>query len=105
MNRKRREDKKLAAREEKKPALKPEKKSSLKEQIKAMENKKRNKAIPAVKASQKVSFDTWFHLRKMKIPKHHLKEIIWSYFKSRGLSKEETLERYDEEVKRYGIKI
>ena len=76
---------------------------SLKEQIKAMEQKKRAKKVEA--APSKISFDSWFHLRKQAIPRQHLKEIIWSYFKSRGLTKEETLQRYDEELRRYGVKI
>ncbi len=92
----------------KKSAVKPEIKEtapSLKDQIKAMEEKKRAKAAPKEKAPRKVSFDSWYHLRKVKIPVHHLKEIIWSYFKSRGLTTQETIEKYDNELKRYGISI
>jgi len=92
-----------------KPADKPEIKEvaapSLKEQIKAMEDKKRAEAAPKEKAPRKVSFDSWYHLRKMKIPQHHMKEIIWAYFKSRGLSTKETIEKFDKELKRYGIAL
>ena len=94
----------------KKPAEKPEVKEavaelSLKEQIKAMEEKKRAEAVPKEKAPRKMSFDSWYHLRKVKIPVHHLKEIIWAYFKSHGLTTKETIEKYDEALKRYGISL
>ena len=78
-------------------------KTSLKEQIKVMEQKKRAEVAPAKERPKLVDFDSWFHMRKSKIPAHHLKEIIWSYFASRGLSTKETIETYDNELKRYGI--
>lgn len=78
----------------------------LKTQIKAMEQKKRDEQVKEVTpVKTDVTFDSWFHLRKNKIPKHHMKEIIWSYFKSKGLSKKEPIEKYDEELVKYGIKL
>lgn len=101
-------NKKVKKKQEVKPEAKEVKvleEKALKEQIKAMEVKKRAAAAPEKKQPQKVSFDSWFHLRKGMIPRHHLKEIIWSYFKSKGLSDKESIAKYDEELRRYGVKI
>jgi len=70
-----------------------------------MEQKKREQSMAKAPVQAVITFDSWFHLRKKKIPQHHMKEIIWSYFKSRGLSKKESTEKYDEELIRYGIKL
>ena len=75
---------------------------SLKDNIKAME--KKNRKVVA-KPAELVSFDSWFHIRKEKIPAHHIKEIIWSYFKSVGLSKKELVATYDNMLIKYGIKL
>ena len=77
--------------------------SSLKERIKNMEKKRRVEAAPIKETPLKISFDSWFHFRKGGIPAHHPKEVILAYFKSQGLSMLETIERYDIELKRYGI--
>lgn len=86
---------------EKKKASKKE--SDLKAKIKEMESKQRE-SIP-VKLDKKVSFDSWYHQRKHKIPKQHMKEILAADFKSRGLGKEATMEEYDKALKLYGIKL
>jgi len=101
-------NKKVKKKVEEKPAIKEKPsidEAALKKEIKAMEMKKRADTQPKEATPKKVSFDAWFHLRKAKIPVHHQKEIIWSYFKSRGLSKQESIQKYDNELKRYGIKI
>ena len=88
----------MATRKSKKEA------TALKAKIKEMENMKREKAAP-VKLDVKVSFDSWYHQRKGKIPKQHLKEIIAADFKSRGLKGEATMEEFDKALKLYGIKL
>ena len=79
------------------------KKKDFKVEIKKMEQRKREEA--PVKKDVEISYDSWFHLKKTKIPQQHTKEIIWAYFKSRGLSKIEMAEKYDEELTRYGVKL
>jgi len=82
------------------------KSNDLKKQIKAMEQKKREEQVKETTPIEaEISFDSWFHLRKNKIPKHHMKEIVWSYFKSKGLSKKESIEKYDAELVKYGVKL
>jgi len=76
----------------------------LKAKIKEMEAKQRE-SIPAPAPEKKVSFDSWYHQRKTKIPKQHMKEIIMADFKSRGLDKEATMEEFDKALKLYGIKL
>ena len=76
---------------------------SLEKEIKKKEDEKRKKVILPAKA--KVSFDAWYHSRLSKIPKHHLKEIIFADFKARGLSKEDLVEKYDKALEKYGIKL
>ena len=54
---------------------------------------------------EKISFDSWWVLVKDKIPKRHMKEIIFADFKGRKLSDMETKETYDAALKLYGINI
>jgi hypothetical protein len=56
-----------------------------------------------VKDAEKVDFDAWFAMREPKIPSHHHKEIIKADFKGRGLGQHESLARFDEALKKYGI--
>jgi len=76
----------------------------LKAKIKEMENKKREEVV-VVQPDNKVSFDSWYHQRKNKIPKQHMKEILAADFKSRGLKEEATMEEYDKALRLYGIKL
>jgi len=76
----------------------------LKAKIKEMENKKREESV-VIQPDKKVSFDSWYHQRKSKIPKQHMKEILAADFKSRGLKQEATMEEYDKALKLYGIKL
>ena len=87
----------------------------LKKQIKAAESRKREQSMesaPAVKVVKgddgkpKVSFDQWW-MMVSKSPKLKvwMKEIIMADFKSRGLSKEEPKESYDEALKLFGIQL
>lgn len=78
---------------------------NLKAKIKEMETKKREESPAPVKTEKKVSFDSWYHMRKTKIPKQHLKEILAADFKARGLGKEATMEEFDKALKLYGIKL
>lgn len=77
----------------------------LKAKIKEMENSKRDACAVPLKTDKRVSFSSWYHQRSSKIPKQHMKEILWADFKSRGLKKEETMEAYDKALKLYGIKL
>jgi hypothetical protein len=53
----------------------------------------------------KVEFEEWYASRQAKIPAHHHKEVILADFKGRGLSMKETMQAFDEALKRYGIKL
>ncbi len=76
----------------------------LKAKIKEMENKKREETV-VIQPDKKVSFDSWYHQRKNKIPKQHMKEILAADFKSRGLKEQATMEEYDKALKLYGVKL
>lgn len=52
-----------------------------------------------------INFDVWFAMRERKIPKQHLREIVWADFKGQGLSKSETPATYDAALLRYGIQL
>lgn len=84
-------------------AKKNKKELDLKAKIKEMESKKRD--VVVAKPDKKVSFDSWYHQRKNKIPKQHMKEILIADFTSRGLGAEATMEEYDKALKLYGIKL
>ena len=64
-------------------------------------------AVPKQKLPEveKVDFDAWHTMRAGRIPKHHHKEIIKADFKARGLGQCESLENFDEALKKYGIKL
>ena len=81
------------------------KKKSLKEEIKEMEQKKREESAPAVKAEKEVSFDSWYHQRKSKIAKCHMKEIIWADMEARGMKKRAKMSEFDKALELYGVKL
>ena len=72
-------------------------------EIKKMEDAKRTAA--PVKQDKEVTFDSWYHQRKGKIPKHHLKEVIWADMMARGLKDKATMEEFDRALKLYGVKL
>jgi hypothetical protein len=81
----------------------------LKRQIKKMEDERRKEAGPIDSAPEdkenKISFDTWWVMINNKCPmRPHLKEILLADFQSRGLSKLETEQRYDDTLRVFGIK-
>lgn len=78
---------------------------NLKEQIKEMEMKHREETAPKASPLEKVSFDSWYHQRKDRIPKCHHKEIIMADMRSRGLGKEATVEEFDKALELYGVKL
>lgn len=71
--------------------------------IKKMESAKR-KAAP-VKKDKVMDFSSWYHQRKHKIPKHHLKEILWADFVARGVKEQSTVEEFDKALELYGVKL
>jgi len=73
--------------------------------IKEMENLKRDANPPKIEQDEVVSFDLWYHQRKEKIPKRHMKEIIVADFKARGLGTEATMQQFDKALSLYGIKL
>lgn len=77
----------------------------LKAQIRKIEAKKQEEKVKILPKEVKISFDSWYHARMAKIPKAHLKEIIWADFNSRKLTKEEKAEDYDKALGKYGIKL
>lgn len=82
---------------------KSKKEVDLAAEIKAMEDAKR-KAAP-VKQDKRMSFDSWYHQRKHKIPAQHLKELIWADMAARGVKKEATMEEFDKALGLYGVKL
>jgi hypothetical protein len=52
---------------------------------------------------KKMDFAAWYYSKK--IPKMHTKEIIFADFKARDLTKEETKEKFDEALKKYGLDL
>lgn len=81
------------------------KQKSLKDEIKEMESKKRQESAPVVPSEVKVSFDSWYHQRKDKIAKCHLKEIILADMQARGMKKEATMGEFDKALELYGVKL
>lgn len=82
---------------------KVKKEVNLAAEIKKMEDAKR-KATP-VKQDKKMSYNSWYHQHKHKIPKQHLKEIVWADFKARGVKEESTKEEFDRALELYGVKL
>lgn len=52
-----------------------------------------------------VAFDMWYAMRHKLIPLQHYKEILKADFKGRGLKETETLEAFDQALRKYGVKI
>lgn len=52
-----------------------------------------------------IDFDHWYGLREDQIPGAHKKEIIMADFKARKVSMTNTMEAFDEALKKYGIKL
>lgn len=53
----------------------------------------------------KIDFDAWWAMNENKIPGQHRKEIVLADFRARGLSPKETIQSYNEGLKRYGVKL
>jgi hypothetical protein len=93
------------------------KKFDLKKQIKEMEDKARSEALalaaesaPSIvdinAAPETISFDQWWMGVSAKAGmKPYLKEILAVDFKARGLSKNETKEKFDATLKIFGINL
>lgn len=85
----------------------------LKRQMKEMEDKQREEALASAEVTivpppgqdvEKVSFDQWWMmLNGKKKRRSSLKEVLWAEFKSRGLSKEEAVEAYDNALRLFGM--
>jgi len=80
-------------------------KKSLKEEIKEMERKAREESAPQIAEETKVSFDSWYHMRKDKIPSCHLKEILAADFKARNMPNNATIAEFDKALELYGVKL
>ena len=52
-----------------------------------------------------VSFTVWYSMRAPKIPTFHPMNVIKADFESRGLGENETVEIFDEALKKYGVNI
>lgn len=84
----------------------------LKRQIKEMEDQARIEAMASAEVTivqpdgadqEKVSFDQYWMLAQGKVKmRSHLKEIIWADMKARGLSKSESIEKYDAALRLFG---
>ncbi len=68
---------------------------------------KKTEAVHVPPATQpvKVDFDAWWAMNEKKIPVQHKKEIILADFRARGLSMKETLQAYNDGLKKYGVKL
>lgn len=60
---------------------------------------------PALDEVSKVDFDAWYAMRANAIPRHHHKEIIKADFKARGLGQCESLNNFDDALRKYGVKL
>ena len=56
-------------------------------------------------AVPQLDFDAWYALRKLRIPKHHHKEILKADFKARGLGQQESMQDFDAALEKYGVKL
>jgi len=85
--------------------------NNVQDEIKRMESEMREKSIkeakPIIKADEpvKIAFETWYFMRSKSIPSRHAKEIIIVDFKARGLKEKETVEIFDEALRKYGIEL
>ena len=66
---------------------------------------KKREDIQPVANAMRVDFDAWWAINENKIPVQHRKEIVLADFRARGLSLKETLQSYNEGLKRYGVKL
>ena len=83
------------------------KKATAKEKAlnKQIKERKKLKAQAAMPKDTSVDFDSWYAMRRPQIGKQHHKEVLQVYMKSIGLSNKETVERYDEALGIYGVKL
>jgi hypothetical protein len=58
-----------------------------------------------VPAPDLIDFDTWHAIRQAAIPQQHKKEILKADFKARGLGQIETMQKFDEALRLYGVMI
>lgn len=70
-----------------------------------MAKKIENVRPQAAPQQPKVDFDAWWAMVENKIPVQHRKEIILADFGARGLSVKETMQSYNEGLKKYGLKL
>jgi hypothetical protein len=70
-----------------------------------MASKIENAKPQAAPQQPKVDFDAWWAMNEKKIPVQHRKEIIQADFRARGLSTKETIQSYNEGLKKYGVKL
>jgi hypothetical protein len=83
----------------------------LKRRIKDMEDKDREanpiaaaSTVLEVKEANTVSFDQWWMMVAHKVKmRPHLKEILWADFNARGLSRNETEQKYDDTLRIFGV--
>lgn len=61
--------------------------------------------VSAEPAVPQLDFDAWYALRKLRIPKHHHKEILKADFKARGLGQQESMQDFDAALEKYGVKL
>lgn len=84
----------------------------LKRKIKEMEDKARaeamsNSSYTVIKEEKQeeaqLSYDQWWMIAQSRAKmRPHMKEIIWAEMKSRGLSKNETMSKYDKALRLFG---
>lgn len=87
--------------------------TELLEQMKAMEAAKREESLKGSDVTiitgsndEKVDFDTWWMdiNRRVKM-KPWMKEIVQADFKGRGLGRRESMKKFDESLRLFGIKF
>jgi hypothetical protein len=77
---------------------------NVKRKIKEMEDAKREQNSQPAPADEVQSFDHWWIvLNKRMSLRPHMKEIVWADFNARGLKKEETVAKYEEGLKLFGL--
>ena len=71
-------------------------------------NKKKEEVKPVMRAvaqPAKIDFDAWWAMNEKKIPVQHRKEIVLADMRARGLGLRETVQSYNDALKRYGVRV
>lgn len=72
---------------------------------KIKKKKEEKKEVESAPTADVYEFDVWWVMRRDRMPKHHMKEVIKADFMARGVNSKDTLENFDKALEKYGIKL